>query len=65
MISTKAYGTWAKDPDASELTISFNLEIGGGTVNISFTVPAPKQELNPDRPVKVTRLFKKVIRVWQ
>ncbi len=65
MISTKAYRTWAKDPDAPELIISVNREIGGGTINFTFRVPAPERELNPNLPIKIQRLFKKVIRVWQ
>lgn len=65
MISTKAFATWAKDPDAPEIVVSFNKEIGGGTINISFRVPAPKQELDPNKPIKVRTFRKKVIRVWQ
>lgn len=65
MISTKIYNVWAKDPDAPELVISAVVEIGGGTVNYTFRVPAPKNELDPNKPVKVKRFRRKVIKVWQ
>ena len=65
MISTRAYATWAKDPDLPEIIVSANKEIGNGTINITFRVPSPKGELDPNKPLKVQRFFKKIIRVWQ
>ena len=65
MISTKIYNVWAKDPDAPELVISATREIGGGTINYTFRVPEPRRKLDPNKPIKVQRMLKKIIRVWQ
>lgn len=67
MISTKTFSLWGRDPDdPAKVTAVIQRQIGGEPVNWTVNVPVdPAKPLDPNKPLKVRFLHRRIIRVWQ
>lgn len=67
MISTKTFSLWGRDPDdPATVKAVIQRDIGGTPVNFTVNVPVdPAKQLDPNKPLKVRFVYRRIVRVWQ